>query len=332
MLKYIKKTFLPDKNVELYEVWYQDKYFSFAVGDGSNVYLDCIKLSDIQRKINAEIVANQNRAATLEINGRTLDVLATNIYIRRIKELRKQIEFIETLKKHVVGVDFDDDVFSEDMYSKKPNFVEKIKLKLGFKPTTIEELKFYKKILEKKIERLDALKQASADRRANDFEFDVADSSLSDERVNEIYTARDEELASECMELLNTLTRKSAIYKADEVLVNTRVNNAIEAMGELLKAQPDDFKKQQLREALARFFITDEYENAESEYIDAKNALENKENEFRHHREQESQVKNMIIHEIVEYNRHLDYESSIAGEIDALQRQGTSYTRKYRKK
>ena len=331
MLKYIREIVSPELGKEVYEIGYQGNIYTFSDGDKLSEFL-----SQIKKNIEKEIITNESRSATIEIDNASLKgkrILQTPLvlqYSNRNKKLSEQIKLIESLENHLSSSKIEDDIFSAEA-EKDAGFKERIRLELGFKPRTFSELKIYRGIIERKVKKLCIMKQSSENKREHNFRFNVSFARVaSKEEVDNIYASKLKSLEEKRDRLSEAFGVEDNIYDTECERVDHQVDVAFTTILPFLNAQLDESKKEKVREALREYFRDQKFEDARKRYFSVTNALNKKREEIDEYIREADEFKRAISREISKYNRYLRREASLAKRIDEIRNNGTSYVKKYK--
>ncbi len=345
MLNYIKKYVSPEQGTEVYEIGFQGGCYSFTSGDDLTTFLDYI-----EKKIRDEITVNEGQLSQVGIGSGhgghriLLDSPVIAHYNRVIKKLNKEIDLINVLRRHQVavheGTPIENDMFSEENNTKGVGLKDRIKMELGFRPSSIKQLEVYRGIIERKIDGLREKKQGSEDRRSLAYPLytmgDIPGNPLrgDDEEVSFVYETRLHELEDDVIEASQLVSEESDSLNKEWDRVDDTYRTVLDIMAyngysEALDQNPETTKKD-LRYRLRKALVGRDYEEAHERYDHAYDTMVRADESLAEYRKNVELIKRGIVREILAYNKQLAYERSLDAQMAELREKGKVYVRKFK--
>lgn len=163
MLSYVKQIVDPDSNIEIYEIKFKGSVSRFVL-DEPEKYKNFINTIDFMiAEMEKGIVASESSIASNKITyGKDASYLETVVSSYISRKLARKVQLLETLRNHMVGlitgVYQEGNPFDED-YTDKTTLGQKLRIKLGLKPSSIEELEYLRTIIVRERKKLEKMKK-----------------------------------------------------------------------------------------------------------------------------------------------------------------------------
>ena len=277
--------------------------------------------------------------AVTSLTDQFLRKMLTNPEIRRsqsiIDELKSELELVNSLGRHInakkSGQKIENDIFSEDYYSKNVGLIKKIGILLGSRPTNKEEYKIHKENSYKKIRKIIDSENKINDKK-NLVNKDI--SSLKSLRIKNgtiknIYVGRLRELIRE-KDKLNSDSKSSAFrLKLAKIHVDFEITDAAIAFADLYPYRSIE----EIRPLVSERIIQNnpEYRQRRKEYVDSVIAYKNSLKNIEDYKKSIKLKKLGILRELLEYKKLIKKEINYEGKKYQIKKSLDSYSRVYKK-